>query len=132
MLKINRILVPMDFSKESDLALRWAEMTAEAQDAAIAYKAELEALENKLRAAQRKIAEGIFSYTLCEKGKVPQVIADVCSKNDIDLVVMTTRGRQEIKHFLSQSATEETIRLAPCPVVVLHLNAKNQPALKAP
>ncbi len=145
MLKVLRILVPVDFTKESALALEWAEVVAAKKRGAtiyllhvmpptassfgtVAYKAEQEAIDKKLLEARKEIPEDILSFGILKQGKIPAVIAQVCEEKDIDLVVMTTRGRRGLKHFLPESVTEDTVRLAACPVLVLHLNTKNQPA----
>ena len=149
MLKVLRILVPVDFSKESDLALEWAVMVARKTSGAtiyalhvlplpgepktlgfgsVGYEMEQEAVEKKLNDLLRKIPGEILSMAILEKGRTPDVVTRICEQKDIDLVVMTTRGRRGLKHFLPESATEDTVRRAPCPVLVLHLNAKNQPA----
>lgn len=144
MLKVLRVLVPIDFSKESDLALEWAVMIAGKTRGAtvyllhvlppavsgfgsIAYQAEEEELRKKLEAAQNRIPSDIISFAMIDQGPIPAAVSKLCEAKDIDLVIMTTRGRRGLKHFLPESTTEETIRAAPCPVLVLHLNAKNQP-----
>ncbi len=141
MINILRILVPVDFSKESRYALDWAKLVASKTPGAtlyllhvlppspegmgtVAYKAEQEGIERKLQAVQDALPKEMLSFTMCEVGKIHEVIQRVCENKDINLVVMTTRGRRGLKHFLPESVTEETVRLAPCPVLVLHLNSK--------
>ena len=145
MLKVQRILVPVDFSKESDLALDWALVIAQKNVGAtiyllhvlppkasgmgsMGYRMEKDEIEKKLAALQNQIPKSLHSSIVKESGKVPQVVSKFCEEKDIDLVIMTTRGRRGMKHFLTDSITEESIRLAPCPVLVLHLNSKNKPA----
>jgi nucleotide-binding universal stress UspA family protein len=144
MFKILRILVPIDFSKESELALDWAMTVAGKTRGAtiyllhvlplvatglgsVAYKKEQEDVERKLTAVQRRIPTDIVSFPIIHRGHIPAAVVQACEEKDIDVVIMTTRGRLGLKHFLTESTTEETIRVAPCPVLVLHLNARNQP-----
>ena len=142
-MKILRILVPVDFSKESAFALEWAQMVAKKTPGAtiyllhvlpptavgmgsVGYEMEKEEVEKKLEAIQNKLPDDLLSFLIQETGSIASVVAKVCTEKNIDLVVMTTRGRRGMKHFLPESTTEETVRLAPCPVLVLHLNAKGQ------
>jgi universal stress protein A len=46
-------------------------------------------------------------------------IADYARKTNIDLIVMATHGRTGLAHFWLGSKTEEVMRLAPCPVLVV-------------
>ncbi len=144
MLNVLRVLVPVDFSKESDLAMDWAQLVARKQRGAtlyllhvlppkaegmgsVGYKAEEELVEKKLNALKKSLPEELLSFSIVEQGKVASVVARICEEKNIDLVVMTTRGRKGLKHFLPESLTEDTVRVAPCPVLVLHHNSKNEP-----
>jgi nucleotide-binding universal stress UspA family protein len=147
MLKAKRILVPVDFSPESELALEWAIMIAKKEpdgriqlchvlptliapvgseamvfDYAAYFKDEKLAVEKKLRGLKSGIPKKIFSSISVGHGVIPTEIERLCKKHRIDLVVMTTHGRQGLSRFLHGSTTEETARLALCPVLVLHLN----------
>lgn len=143
MIKILRVLVPVDFSKESRLALDWGLTVAGKTPGAtlyllhvlppapegmgtVGYKAELDNVERKLKEVQNALPKDVLSFTLCEVGKIHEVIERICQEKAINLVIMTTRGRRGMKHFLPESTTEDTVRVAPCPVLVLHLNSRNQ------
>lgn len=151
MYNAKRILVPVDFSPESELALEWAVTIASGQpdafiqlchvfsgvvapvgpeafgfDYAGFEAAERKSLEQKLRRFQRRIPKTILSSCILIKGSIAEEIERLCKKKVIDLIVMTTHGRRGLSRLLHGSATEETERLAPCPVLVLHLNAKNR------
>jgi nucleotide-binding universal stress UspA family protein len=142
---ILRVLVPVDFSEESELAVEWAVRTVRNRSGAtvyllhalplkeapgqlgmgsVGYQMETEALQQKLKKWQERLPADVLSFTLLEPGRVAEVIARVCEKNPIDLVIMTTRGRRGMQRILEGSTTEEAIRLAPCPVLVLHLNQR--------
>ena len=147
MFKAKKILVPIDFSKESELALEWAVMTAkENPDSSIEllhvlpnlimtggpesmgidyvsiYEKEEKASKTKLRRIEREIPGGIAAVCAVSRGSIAEEVEKLCKRESIDLVVMTTHGRKGLSHLLHGSTTEETARLAPCPVLVLHLN----------
>ena len=144
-MKIMRILVPVDFSQGSELALEWATLLASKARGATIYllhvtpsKAEEEAqgfagvgyLMEKTEAKKlmsewvKNLPPEILSFPLFMKGSIPGVVERVCQEKSIDLVIMTTRGRRGMQALLPHSTTEETVRVAPCPVLVLHRNAK--------
>jgi universal stress protein A len=50
---------------------------------------------------------------------VSRIIADYARKARIDLIVMATHGRSGLAHFWLGSKTEEVMRSAPCPVLVI-------------
>lgn len=156
MYNAKRILVPVDFSSESELALDWAVRIAQGEpdaliqlchvypgvfapvgpealgfDYAAFEAAERKSLEAKMRRLQRRVPKEIFTACSLVKGAIAEEIRRLCEKKVIDLVVMTTHGRRGLSRLLHGSTTEETARLAPCPVLVLHLNKKTQEAVKA-
>jgi nucleotide-binding universal stress UspA family protein len=145
MKKILRMLVPVDFTPESQLALDWAQMVARSQIdstifllhalpladrpqdlgmASIAYQMELIAIQHKMKRLQDRLPPEVITFPLYETGRVAEAIARVCENQNIDLVVMTTRGRRGQEHLLDGSVSEETVRIAPCPVLVLHRNER--------
>ena len=144
-MKIMRILVPVDFSKGSELAFEWAELLASKVSGATLYllhvspsKAELEAqgfagvgylMEEKeakksMEDWLKDLPGGVLGFPLFAKGRIPEVVEKICLEKSIDLVIMTTRGRRGTQIMLPNSTTEETVRVAPCPVLVLHQNSK--------
>ena len=48
-----------------------------------------------------------------------QAIADAAAADQIDLIVMGTRGLSGLKHILLGSVAERTLRMAPCPVLTV-------------
>ena len=143
---ILRVLVPVDFSKESELAIKWAQWIVKEKTGAtlyllhalplvgkphsglanVGYDMELDAIKQRMKTWQNRLPEDLMSFPIFSSDRVPEAIARVCEERNIDLVVMTTRGRHGLTHVLEGSTTEETVRLAPCPVLVLHLNKKTQ------
>lgn len=145
-----RILVPVDFSQESALALDWAiKMARDSADAhlflchvlpslvvptgpevmgfdfATSYAMERRGAEERLRQLSDAIPEAIFSSYVVGEGSIAKEIERLCREKAMELVVMTTHGRRGLSRFLHGSTTEETARLAPCPVLVLHLNKRD-------
>lgn len=156
MFKAKRILVPVDFSMESVLAVEWAVMLAKddpdatielchvisnviapvGPDAiAFGYNDVLDAQEKTakrgLEELQSRIPKKIFSAYTIAQGSIAAEVARLSQQKGIDMVVMTTQGRRGLSHILQGSTTEETVRLAPCPVLVLHLNQVMKEAVHA-
>ncbi len=144
-MKIVRILVPVDFSKGSELALQWAALLAgktrgttiyllhvspskveqEGQGfAGMGYLMEEEEAKKTMEKWLKELPGGVVGFSLFAKGRIPEIIEKLCLEKSIDLVIMTTRGRRGMQTLLPDSSTEETVRVAPCPVLVLHQNSK--------
>lgn len=144
-MKVNRILIPVDFTKGSQLALEWAILLASKARGTTIYllhvspslaeqKAQgfagvgilMEQKDAKRMMMEwiRDLPEDVIGFPLYSKGRIPDVIERVCLEKSIDLVIMTTRGRRGSQVLLPDSTTEETIRVAPCPVLVLHRNSR--------
>ena len=144
-MRLKRILVPTDFSKDSALALKGAIMIAEAtKDSTIfllhvlppavdsVYSVEENLVElrwdqakKELAGWKRKVPRKIPCVTLFRKGRAALVISRVCQEESINLIVMTTHGRQGLSRIVHPNASEETVRLAPCPVLILPINRSN-------
>lgn len=54
-----------------------------------------------------------------EEGDVDEDIIDFAEANDVDLIVMATRGLTGIDRFVLGSNTERVVRVAPCPVLTV-------------
>ncbi len=59
---------------------------------------------------------------LLEQGPVWDVLASVIQREQVDLLVMGTRGRGGLKKLALGSVAEEVLRLAPCPVLTVGPN----------
>ncbi len=55
-------------------------------------------------------------YAQTDSDSPPDAIVDRAEEQDVDLVVMGTRGRRGMNRLLSGSVSEEVVRRAPCPV----------------
>ena len=62
---------------------------------------------------------GIERETLLGQGDLWLVLQGMIEKNDIDLVVIGTHGREGLKKLVLGSVAEEVFRRAPCPVVTV-------------
>ena len=142
-MKIEQILVPVDFSDHSAKALETAIELARQFDARIhvlhAYPQylgavspygivtpqnfdlecreaalfETEAWAGKVRAA------GIAVETLVSQATPSEAIARAAEEVGADLLVMGSRGLTGLKHILLGSVTERTLRTCACPVLVV-------------
>lgn len=144
--KIERILVPTDFSEASraavDEAASWARMFGahlhllhamvpfgpflepNISPAVPPPETMLQVIEEDARLRLRKLAESISGSkgpveTHCLRGGAPaEVIVTFAEQHGIDLVVMSSHGRRGVRRLLIGSVTEEVIRRSPCPVLV--------------
>jgi len=141
-----RILVPTDFSIQSESALAYARELAERFGASIhllhvledpyatsAYATEVygylppglketwqknaeEKLDTLLPAADR-IRLGVTSAVIF--GRPAAAIVEYAEEEKADLIVMGTHGRGGVTHLLLGSVAERVVRAAPCPVLTV-------------
>jgi len=140
--KIEKILVPLDFSPASLKALDYAVSMAKQFHAAIhlvhvyppdeaasapgaghllLQSAEaIERLNEELTGIHRKHAP-MFRPENCHirGGRPYEEIVRVAREIGADLIVLSTRGHSGLKHLLLGSTTERVVRSAPCPVLVV-------------
>jgi nucleotide-binding universal stress UspA family protein len=140
MIKIDRVLVPTDFSEYSDQARTYACELAKRFDAELhlVHVVHLVAqpfyggpisdeLLNPEEPALEKL-EGLQGPDLDQVSRVvrrvqvgsPFVeIVRYARENDVDLIVMGTHGRTGLAHALIGSVAERVVRKAPCPVLTV-------------
>jgi nucleotide-binding universal stress UspA family protein len=74
-----------------------------------------------------------FDSKSCDTIQVGHNVAEKISRyaqaHGIQLIVMATRGRTGLAHFWAGSITEDVVRSAPCPVLVIGPSAT---AIKKP
>lgn len=142
MLDIKRVLVPIDFSKQSEKAVRYAAAFARQFDAKItllhAYQlpayppdliyvpmgGRLDSAEKALRqrlvlTAQKSVPSEFFDQTLFRIGTPHDEICRAAQELDSDLIIISTHGFTGLKHVLMGSTAERVVRHAPCPVLVV-------------
>jgi nucleotide-binding universal stress UspA family protein len=140
--KIERILVPVDFSSASKEALDYAVSLAKQFRAAIhlvhvyppdeassvpgaghllLQSAEtIERLNEELTGIHRKHVP-TFRPENCQvrAGQPYQEIVRLAREIDADLIALATRGHSGLKYLLLGSTAERVVRSAPCPVLVV-------------
>ena len=143
-IRIQRILIPVDFSENSIAALNYACALAEK------YAAELHLLhaleihpittpdfgmgldlpryaEEPRASAAKKLGQ-LLDPTWSQKHAVVQAIVEgspvkeiigYARMQTIDLIVVSTHGRTGLAHVLMGGVTENIVRMAPCPVLTV-------------
>jgi nucleotide-binding universal stress UspA family protein len=151
---IKRILVPIDFSHNSDVALQYAVQLAQPLGASVhllhvvenplaagmwsssVYTSEVPGLQvDVVRDAEHRLAQMIptiagVRYGLDHTvriGPAPETIVDFASDELADLIVMGTHGRTGLGHALIGSVAEQVVRRAPCPVLTLRADRTDKP-----
>lgn len=158
MLHIKRILVPIDFSPASELALEDAADLARGLGAEIdlLHVWELPALVgpqevyigaampaatiNAIEAQSEKAVEQVAIEARAKNmpvlkaralpGSPYHIIVDEAERGRYDLIVVGTHSRKNIARLLLGSVAEQVVRHAPCPVLVAR--GQKVPAVRAP
>jgi universal stress protein A len=141
--KARTILVPIDFSSNSDRALDYAAGVAEVfgstlhllhayhlpsmatspHDYAVppaVWDGVREAARRELEERREKVeARGLQVEAHLARGIASDAIRAAAEKLGADLIVMGTRGRTGLAHVLLGSVAERTLRSAPCPVLTV-------------
>jgi nucleotide-binding universal stress UspA family protein len=143
--KLSQILVPVDFSECSGLAVRLAGRFAaafraeidllhvvelptivsdeNAGNGVIATQQLLELAEKQARARLDQLVadsarEGLkIRRTSIERGRPSDVVVDVAKRGNYDLLAIATHGRTGFGRVLLGSVAERIVRHAPCPVL---------------
>ncbi|MCI0457235.1 MAG: universal stress protein, partial [Gemmataceae bacterium] len=142
---LHRILVPTDFSKHSQTALKYAVALAEKfgaeihllhvvqdfavflPDAVTAGPPVLPPVDQLTAAVRDALARVIRENKLeplpihseAREGTPYHEIIAFAQEKDIDLIIMGTHGRGGLAHLLLGSVTEKVVRKAPCPVLTV-------------
>ena len=142
LLKPKKILVPTDFSKPAEQALQSAITLArqhqaqihllyvvpihyavgdyDLMDYAILAAEQKEEGQKHLTALSKKlVAQNIPVTAGVRHGRPAVEINEAAAELDCDLIVISTHGRTGWNHALLGSTTEETVRHASCPVLVV-------------
>lgn len=134
----NQILVPIDFSQQSLIALSQSINLARLSRADIVLihviddspplpffpKKEDKEIENKILSELQKLAEettnskGVKVKTLIRRGKVYEEIQDAAEELKCSFIVMGTNGSVGLKRFIGSNALR-VVREAPCPVITI-------------
>lgn len=142
MIKITRILCPVDFSEHSQAALEHAAELARRYGASlhllhvvepilypVAYGLPPVAPVDYEQVARDAAARTLAGYAgklanievrqHVESGTASQRICDFAKEHGVDLVVLATHGYTGLKHVLLGSTAERVVRHAPCAVLVV-------------
>jgi nucleotide-binding universal stress UspA family protein len=142
--RINRILVPIDFSEHSRDALRYAVDLGAVFDSelilvfvveSMGYPADLgygqvaipqieRELTGRGRAELERLAREAVGGTLAVKihvtaGRPFVEIIKAAREFEADMIVIATHGHTGVEHILFGSTAEKVVRKAPCPVLVV-------------
>ncbi len=140
-IRVQRILVPLDFSDQAQAVLDWAAHLAQEHGARVvllhAYHlpVEFQQLEgaylppdfwsNVKAEAEQSLARFAASLqeraiqveTRVREGYPASVIVD--EADDADMIVIGTHGHSGLKHMLLGSIAERVVQKAPCPVLTV-------------
>lgn len=145
MIDLRRVLVPTDFSKHSENALRYAAAFAErfgaellvlhvVQDLALFVPDAIAVappvapavevlVESAQQALDRLVAApplaGLKVRALVREGTPFWEIIQTAQEENADLIVLATHGHSGLVHVLLGSVTEKVVRKAPCPVLTV-------------
>jgi universal stress protein A len=139
--RLRTILVPLDFSGKSRQALRYAAPIAQKFGGRIILlhmispgavrpsgstlvasdlKEEKDEAMKRLEAtAASHVPEEVRGTNLVRVGSPHVGIIATAEKMDVDMIVLTTRGRTGLKRLLLGSTAEQVMRHAKCPVLSL-------------
>ncbi len=152
--KIERVLVPVDFSECAGPALRQATVWAQRCGAELHFLhvarvpwylgatrtsvEELRALKIVARVKADAEMAGLVVFVKRQTGQEPRskvthgtprnVILEAAELSDYDLIVMGTHGRTGLAHLFLGSTTEGVVRRAPCPVLTVRGDPVQAPA----
>ena len=143
-IRLQKILLPTDFSDYSATATKYACELATKFDAELHLLHTLEtqfastpgfgmglALPmyiSESRAAAEKALNGVLDPTWAEgravihavvEGSPKEEIIRYARTHDIDLIVLATHGRTGLPHVIMGSVAETVVRTAPCPVLTV-------------
>jgi nucleotide-binding universal stress UspA family protein len=137
MIRLNNVLVALDFDDASMVALRYARTLARTFGARLHVIHVMENLflrpmANDPHAIEAGITKRLLD-TLSEEDRTALDAVPVLRKSDtpadeivkyaqaeqIDMIVMGTHGRPGLAHVLMGSVAEKVVRTAPCPVLTL-------------
>jgi universal stress protein A len=145
-MKVEKILVPMDFSDHSRKALEHAIELATKFGASVdllhSYRINYSGVMPYGADFPAALYEDIHSHASTELTKLHEIvekagvkcemhlsqdepshaIAEAAKELSSDLIVMGTHGRTGLAHIALGSVAERTVRTAPCPVLTINEN----------
>jgi nucleotide-binding universal stress UspA family protein len=136
MIKIKKIICPVDFSGLSRKAMQYANEFAKLSDAKVFLVGVVEndptinyshGLEKERAEEEQKLAAlideeqmaGIVADFAIYEGFAEECILDYAKRQDADIIIMGSHGRRGLKRMILGSVAEHVIRRSPCPVLVV-------------
>jgi universal stress protein A len=137
---ITRILVPTDFSRPSELALKYAHdlakqfgaslhllhvvnrpLLAEGLAAEAFISSAQEIGSDMVREAEARLRKLVPEAASADVvfGYAAKAIVECASQLGVDLIVIGSHGRTGIAHLMLGSVAEAVVRTAPCPVLTV-------------
>ncbi|OGP21490.1 MAG: hypothetical protein A2054_00820 [Deltaproteobacteria bacterium GWA2_55_10] len=137
--KFQRILLPIDFSEQSEKAAEYALMLARRDGALLQVMHVLNVSSDitgllrpsNMRGMLREVEAGLAKFMAKHLKGYDNVAADVLSgvphsaivnyakKNKSDVIVIGSHGKGALDRLIVGSNTERVLRKAPCPVLVV-------------
>ncbi|RMF58553.1 MAG: universal stress protein [Calditrichaeota bacterium] len=150
-MEITKILVPVDFSENSQKAVEWALLLGEYFKADITlihvllfYQEDvgksnrMEAFEQLVKEKEQEIhrqleeqsrivkQENLNINSVLMRGISPaDTLLEFVHEKNFDLVVMGTHGKTGLRHFVQGSVAEKMVRNSPVPVLTIHRTVEN-------
>ncbi len=56
---------------------------------------------------------------IVSRGKPARVIVEVAEEENVDLIIMRTRGTRGLEHAMLGSVADKVLRLTPCPILII-------------
>lgn len=149
MLKIERILCPVDFSEFSETAYDYAHSLARHYEATLhvlhvvrsialdpglmasniienVYTHQAADAKTKIaKLAEKQAGEPVQSKITVQLGFAAGSILAFAKEHDTDLIVMGTHGRRGLDRLVMGSSTEQVLRKAHCPVLAIRKPVRN-------
>jgi universal stress protein A len=139
---VRRILVPLDFSGDSEKALSYAAALARQFGAKISllhvrptlyYAGEMGVIPEVIPSSEsvekfrthldeigrNRVPEGVVDHVLVRDGTPFDEICSAAREEQSDLIVIATHGYTGLKHVFLGSTAERVVRHAPCPVLIV-------------
>ena len=84
---------------------------------------EQDVLQEMNKYLEKTLADNVPEHTVVEKavemGDPAEIIIDFAQRNDVELIVMSTRGRKGVSHMFLGSVAEKVIRNSSIPVMIV-------------
>ncbi len=156
-MRIQQILVPVDFSDSSKEAVDFAQTLAQKFGAKLillhAFEPPAPAVPSgffdtaPLRAAARASAERLLdafrsqranldpnvpvAAVLVEQSPAPAII-EYAGQHSVDMIVLGSHGHTALRQLLLGGVAEKVVRHAPCPVLMVRPKEKYEPVSRPP